>query len=170
MDSCTGTPSPEKLLLKTNYELKRSTNENDRSTPETLVSPQSVAYDRKSLGHCNYMAEYDLNLKVCQFGEEHKKCCVGGHYGPELSYGHLYTISGVNGKEERTYDEPYAGDLPRRSWLCCPGSQHHAEVDQPPLLANSNTPSTPGETITKGPTHACAGGCVRIIKYNFIFY
>lgn len=165
MDTCTGTPSPEKLLLKTaNYELKRFTPENDRSASETLVSPQSVAYDRKSLGHCNYMAEYDLNLKVCQFGEEHKKCCVGGHYGPELSsYGHLYTISGVNGKEERTYDEPYAGDLPRRSWLCCPGSEHHVEGDQPPLLANNNTPSTPGETITKGPTHlSCPGGCVRI--------
>ncbi|KAK9745908.1 PDZ domain of MCC-2 bdg protein for Usher syndrome [Popillia japonica] len=169
VDSCTGTPSPEKLLLKTpNYELKRfppsSTTENDRTASETLVSPQSVAYDRKSLGHCNYMAEYDLNLKVCQFGEEHKKCCVGGHYGPELStFGHLYTISGVNGKEERTYDEPYAGDLPRRSWLCCPGSQHHGEGDQPPLLANNNSTSNTGEAITKGPVHGlCPGGCEKL--------
>lgn len=89
-----------------------------------------------------------------------------------LNFGHLYTISkhATEPLEERTYDEPYAGDLPRRSWLCCPGSNQHAETEQPPLLAAetsaSKSPSTPSETITKAPKinyGSCSGTCVRIV-------
>lgn len=90
----------------------------------------------------------------------------------DLSFGHLYTISRSD-KEERTYDEPYTGDLPRRSWLCCPGSQHHVECEQPPLLETaSKSPSTPSEAITKAPSHnnICSGTCVRIHCYCFKVY
>jgi hypothetical protein len=115
-------------------------------------------------GRPNFLTEYELSYKNCNFGvADHGKCCVGGHFGRDLSFGHLYTIS-KSDKEERTYDEPYTGDLPRRSWLCCPGSQHHVECEQPPPLETSKSPSTPSEAITKAPSHSlCSGNCVRII-------
>ncbi|KAF5304333.1 hypothetical protein FQA39_LY09712 [Lamprigera yunnana] len=62
----------------------------------------------------------------------------------------LYTISCQN--EERTYDEPFSGDMPRaRSWLCCPGSQKQIEVKQP-IFRDARTPSSKDETITKAPS------------------
>lgn len=74
-------------------------------------------------------------------------------------------------KEERTYDEPYTGDLNRRSWLCCPGSQARVECDQPPLLEEVKSPTTPTETITKAPgiIPICSGTCV-CIKTNLLLY
>ncbi|XP_049820358.1 colorectal mutant cancer protein isoform X2 [Aethina tumida] len=115
-------------------------------------------------GTANFLADYEVSFRSCNFGAtDHGKCCVGGHFGRDLSFGHLYTIS-KSDKEERTYDEPYTGDLPRRSWLCCPGSQHHVETDQPPLLDSAKkSPSTPSETITKAPSHNfCPGACERL--------
>lgn len=74
----------------------------------------------------------------------------------------LYTISHQN--EERTYDEPFSGDLPRtRSWLCCPGSQKQIEVEQP-TFDEVKTPSSHDETITKAPS-SCGfygGACERL--------
>ncbi|XP_064212558.1 colorectal mutant cancer protein isoform X4 [Tribolium castaneum] len=114
-------------------------------------------------GRPNFLTEYELSYKNCNFGvADHGKCCVGGHFGRDLSFGHLYTIS-KSDKEERTYDEPYTGDLPRRSWLCCPGSQHHVECEQPPPLQTNKSPSSPCEAITKAPSHnLCPGNCERL--------
>lgn len=113
--------------------------------------------------HPMFVGDYELNFKNCHFrGVDHRKCCAGGHFGDDFGFGHLYTITRSD-KEERTYDEPYSGELPRRSWLCCPGSQQHPEGDQPPLLESIKTPSTPGDAVTKAPTHAfCSGTCVCI--------
>uniref|UniRef100_A0A6P7FZ50 Colorectal mutant cancer protein n=1 Tax=Diabrotica virgifera virgifera TaxID=50390 RepID=A0A6P7FZ50_DIAVI len=122
-------------------------------------------------GKPNFLTDYELSFKNCNFGAgaDHAKCCVGGHFGRDLSFGHLYTISKSDRIEERTYDEPYTGDLPRRSWLCCPGSQPHVgESDQPPLLdtatTSSKTPSTPlAEAITKPPGYnVCSGTCEKL--------
>lgn len=109
------------------------------------------------------MADYDLKVKRCAFpGDLRHKCCVHEIDGNSLNVGPLYTISGDT-KEERTYDEPYSGDLPRRSWLCCPGTQQHIEADQPPLLEQPKTPSTPGDPVIKAPSYTiCTSGCVRI--------
>ncbi|CAH1168822.1 unnamed protein product [Phyllotreta striolata] len=122
-------------------------------------------------GKPNFPTDYELSFKNCNFsaGADHAKCCVGGHFGRDLSFGHLYTISKSDRIEERTYDEPYTGDLPRRSWLCCPGSQQHMpDNDQPPLLdaatTSSKTPSTPlADAITKPPGfNVCSGTCERL--------
>ncbi|CAH1283256.1 unnamed protein product [Diabrotica balteata] len=122
-------------------------------------------------GKPNFLTDYELSFKNCNFGAgaDHAKCCVGGHFGRDLSFGHLYTISKSDRIEERTYDEPYTGDLPRRSWLCCPGSQPHVgDGDQPPLLdtatTSSKTPSTPlAEAITKPPGYnVCSGTCEKL--------
>lgn len=111
------------------------------------------------------MEDYTINFNDCHIsGEGNQKCCVGRHYGEELSLGHLYTIS-QSANEERTYDEPFTGDLPRaRSWLCCPGSQKHVEGEQPPLFEDTKTPSTPREPITKEPSPYgfCNGACVGV--------
>lgn len=120
-----------------------------------------------------------------------QKCCCGDHdcNNKGLNFGPLYTITGDGGggvggvvitgnnggggsgtidtSDERTYDEPYAGDLPRRSWLCCPGSQHHTESEQPPFLdQQKSTMSSPSiDAIVKAPTTytLCSLGCVRIL-------
>ncbi|CAH1114464.1 unnamed protein product [Psylliodes chrysocephalus] len=123
-------------------------------------------------GKPNFLTDYELSFKNCNFsaGADHAKCCVGGHFGRDLSFGHLYTISkNERLAEERTYDEPYTGDLPRRSWLCCPGShQHVGDGEQPPLLdtatTSSKTPSTPlTDAITKPPGYnVCSGTCERL--------
>lgn len=91
----------------------------------------------------------------------------------DVNFGHLYTISkyASDPLEERTYDEPYAGDLPRRSWLCCPGSHQQAETEQPALLAantSANKSSPQSETITKVPktgSGSCNGTCVCTINF-----
>lgn len=168
VDSCTGTPSPEKTLAKNNEQ--KTLSQDDLKSPENLCEPNIILYERKCLGHSNFMAEYDINLKGCQhFGpDNYRKCCDVKPFKHDLSFGHFYSIS-RDLVEERTYDEPYAGDLPRRSWLCCPGSQRHNEIDQPPLLDIAKTPSTPGDPVTKAPCHSsCSGGCVCIL--NCIFY
>ncbi|KAK5649417.1 hypothetical protein RI129_000446 [Pyrocoelia pectoralis] len=92
------------------------------------------------------MEKYVLNCN----GEE--KTCVGRLCGADTNVTQLYTIS-QNGNEERTYDEPFSGDLPRtRSWLCCPGSQKQIENEQPPLFEEARTPSSHDETVTKAPS------------------
>lgn len=112
------------------------------------------------------MGDY-LNNGRCEVGDR-GKCCVSAHFGDELTFGNLYTIS-RNDKEERTYDEPYSGDLPRRSWLCCPGSQDRVDGEQPPLLETAKTSPTSGieEAVTWPPTRIfCAGTCVGSICCN----
>ncbi|KAL3277676.1 hypothetical protein HHI36_013022, partial [Cryptolaemus montrouzieri] len=110
-------------------------------------------------GRPNFLTDYELSYKNCNFDVgTHGKCCVGGHFGEDLSFGHLYTIS-RSGKEERMYDEPCT-DLPRRSWLCCPGSQRK-DGEQPGLLEikKETTPSPP-EAITREPSRTfCSGTC-----------
>ncbi|XP_074025358.1 colorectal mutant cancer protein isoform X2 [Leptinotarsa decemlineata] len=121
-------------------------------------------------GRPNFLTDYEVSYKNCNFGGvDHGKCCVGGHFGGDLTFGHLYTISKNDRTEERTYDEPYAGDLPRRSWLCCPGSQQHVDCEQPPLLdtatASTKSPTTPKSTeaITTAPgLHVCSGACEKL--------
>ncbi|XP_060525082.1 colorectal mutant cancer protein isoform X2 [Cylas formicarius] len=116
-------------------------------------------------GRPNFFIDYDLSFQAYgpRTGKGQTKCCVASPFlANELSFGHLYTIS-KSEKEERTYDEPYSGDLPRRSWLCCPGSQRHTECDQPPLLEECKVVGTPSETITKPPgLNACSGACERL--------
>lgn len=106
------------------------------------------------------MGDYQLNVNEIG-GRE--KCCVNAHFSDELTtFGNLYTIS-KNGKEERTYDEPYSGDLPRRSWLCCPGTQDRIDAEQPPLLEviKKSPGSEQEETITWPPNRTfCSGTCV----------
>lgn len=124
-------------------------------TPETLRAGSSLTYDRKSLGHANYMAEYEIELKD-------PKCygLYNGGGGDNNEYGRLYTIS----KEERMYDEPFVGELRTRSWLCCPGSQPRLDVEQPALLDNkpAMTASVKDQPILQAPpAHLlCTIGCV----------
>lgn len=112
------------------------------------------------------------NFYVCERSENLYSC-------RDFNFGHLYTISkpATDTLEERTYDEPYAGDLPRRSWLCCPGSHQHAETEQPPLLfgetSANKSPTTQSETITKPPKigyEGCTGTCVCIRYFLLLFY
>ncbi|KAH1021069.1 hypothetical protein HUJ04_010629 [Dendroctonus ponderosae] len=115
-------------------------------------------------GRPNFLTDYGFNFQnYGALGTNHSKCCATGSFANELNFGHLYTISKTE-KEERTYDEPYTGDLPRRSWLCCPGSQARVETDQPPLLQEIKSPTTPVETITHPPSHIPAnnGTCERL--------
>lgn len=138
-----------------------------------------------------YMADFLLKSNGGDYCRR-QKCCCGDHEcnNGRLNFGPLYTITGDGGGivnkinsiggvggdsiDERTYDEPYAGDLPRRSWLCCPGTQHHIDNEQPPLLDQPKSPpppvaSTPGiDVIVKAPTTytICSIGCVRI---SFLF-
>ncbi|XP_017775119.1 PREDICTED: colorectal mutant cancer protein isoform X2 [Nicrophorus vespilloides] len=79
----------------------------------------------------------------------------------------LYTIS----KEERTYDEPFAGDPQansgRRSWLCCPGTQQQQqqrlEVEQPPLVdVRMVAPMDISSPITQPPHIFCNATCERL--------
>lgn len=134
-------------------------------------------------GRPNFLTDYGFNFQnYGALGTNHSKCCVTSPFGNELNFGHLYTISKAEKvlytfiflrttnlemllQEERTYDEPYTGDLTRRSWLCCPGSQAKTESDQPPLLEEAKSPTTPSETITQPPgfvSVACSGTCVCI--------
>ncbi|XP_076252292.1 colorectal mutant cancer protein isoform X2 [Rhynchophorus ferrugineus] len=114
-------------------------------------------------GRPNFLTDYEFNFQnYGQTNPNRAKCCVGSPFANDLNFGHLYTISKTE-KEERTYDEPYTGDLSRKSWLCCPGSQPHVDCDQPPLLEEIKTPSTPSEAITKAPGHLmCNGTCERL--------
>lgn len=105
----------------------------------------------------------DHPLNHCE-GVDHRKCCVSARLSDELAFGNLYTITKNDNKEERTYDEPYAGDLPRRSWLCCPGSQDRLDGEQPPLLEAVKTSPGSGaeEAVTWPPARSvCSGACVR---------
>lgn len=113
------------------------------------------------------MAEYNLKLMTDNRNYSNK-CGVHefNNVRRSLNLGPLYTITstGDGCKEERTYDEPYAGDLPRRSWLCCPGSQTAHVDNEIDLLEGSKTPTTPGDAIIKGPTYTiCSNGCVRFL-------
>lgn len=158
VETCTGTPSPEKIFLKQPIiELKP-----DDVISETQHMHSNFLYGKiLHDGRPNFLTDYELSYKTCNFGADHGKCCVGGHFGKDLSFGHLYTIS-KSDKEERTYDEPYTGDLPRRSWLCCPGSQNHIE-NPPSHLETPKALSTPSETITRPPCPSlCSGNCVSI--------
>lgn len=166
VDTCTGTPSPEKFPLKPPQH---------QEPPKPIGVGNEVAHMHSNFlygkilqdGRPNFLTEYELSYKNCNFDlSEHGKCCVGGRFGRDLSFGHLYTISRSD-KEERTYDEPYTGDLPRRSWLCCPGSQHHIDGEQPALLDANLSVSTPSEAITKAPgTNSCSGNCVGILYFE----
>lgn len=169
METCTGTPSPQKTHPGDIDDTLNKVPSNDddvihTQVVETHMHPNFLYGKILPDGRPNFLRDYELSYTNCKFGAiQHGKCCVGGHYGDDVSFGHLYTIS-KSDKEERTYDEPYTGDLPRRSWLCCPGSQHHVDCEQPPLLDNNTkSPVTPSETITKPPSHNfCPGTCVRI--------
>lgn len=188
VDTCTGTPSPPQKFSPT---LKRLSSSNEielKSLPQTRdddflhnnsshMHPNFLYGKILHNGRPNFLTDYELSYKNCNFGgvDEHGKCCVGGHFGRDLSFGHLYTISKSDNnkdKEERTYDEPYAGDLPRRSWLCCPGSQQHVDCEQPSLLLEINNKSsastTPSEIITKPPpSHNFCPATYVCININF---
>lgn len=118
------------------------------------------------------MGDYRLNLNSSGEVGERDKCCVKAHFSDDLTFGNLYTISKNNddNKEERTYDEPYSGDLPRRSWLCCPGSQDRIEGEQPPLLEASKRSPVSGqdqEAITWPPSRTfCSGICVCLLLFK----
>ncbi|XP_050302509.1 colorectal mutant cancer protein isoform X2 [Anthonomus grandis grandis] len=115
-------------------------------------------------GRPNYLIDYGFNFQnYGPLGTNQSKCCVTSPFANDLNFGHLYTISKAE-KDERTYDEPYTGDIPRKSWLCCPGSQARVECDPPALLGEVKTPTTPLETITKPPGHSpvCDGACERL--------
>ncbi|CAG9769487.1 unnamed protein product [Ceutorhynchus assimilis] len=115
-------------------------------------------------GRPNFLTDYGFNFQnYGPLGTNHSKCCVTGPFANDLNFGHLYTISKAE-KEERTYDEPYTGDLSRRSWFCCPGSQPRVDCEQPPLLHDSKSPTTPSDIITKAPGHIpiCNGTCERL--------
>lgn len=183
VDTCTGTPSPEKYPL--NDEQTKKTNEiiyaeRDVSFLEERVVKNVVALSPSPNNIANnikFMADYGIKSNGGEYCRT-QKCCCGDHdcNNKGLNFGPLYTITGegcltttggsIDTNDERTYDEPYAGDLPRRSWLCCPGSQQHAENEQPPLLDQQKIPiSTPSfEAIVKAPTTytLCSIGCVRI--------
>lgn len=173
VETCTGSPSPEKFPVKTSPgSLKLSPrNQHDEVTRVSPSSPLDAHMHPNFLygkvlpdGRPNFLTDYEFNFQ--NYGPlnrtGHGKCCVGGPFVNDLNFGHLYTISKAE-KEERTYDEPYTGDLHRRSWFCCPGSQAHVECDQPPLLEEIKTPSTPSEAITKPPGHVlCSGTCERL--------
>lgn len=110
------------------------------------------------------MGDYRLNLNGGGNGVDGDRGKCSAHFSDDVTFGNLYTISkNSDSKEERTYDEPYSGDLPRRSWLCCPGSQDRIEGEQPPLLEAVKCSPISGqeEAITWPPSRTfCSGTCV----------
>lgn len=136
---------------------KTVSNEDDLRAVKTTKRPYVLFNIGFLENNPPFMDDYRLNLNA---DGERGKCPV---FGDDLTFGNLYTIS----KEERTYDEPYAGDLPRRSWLCCPGSQDRIDGgEQPPLLSETVKCSpTSGQqeeaAITWPPSRTfCSGTCV----------
>lgn len=119
-DTCTCTPSSENVSSKTAV-IARNSQEDFK-----IFDFASLHYSNKKNNLDNYLSQ--------GFGSDStgKKCCGRNYYGSRRNLGPLYSISqGLI--EERTYDEPCIGELPRRNWLCCPGS-NEAQVEQPPLL------------------------------------
>lgn len=139
---------------------KALSNEDDLRVVKTTKRPYVLFNIGFLENNPPFMDDYRLNLNAD--GDR--------VFGDDLTFGNLYTISknnGDDGKEERTYDEPYSGDLPRRSWLCCPGSQDRIDGgEQPPLLSETVKCSpTSGqqqeEAITWPPSRTfCSGTCV----------
>lgn len=194
VDTCTATPSPEKYPLNDDEQTKKKIKSNDKiiyAEKDVIFydSNNIVGISTTTIGNNNqFMAEYKLRTNdyrktngtsgtgtgtgtttasTIECGA--RNCCEHDCNNKRLlNYGPLYTIT-CEGKEERTYDEPYTGDLPRRSWLCCPGSQQHIDTEQPPLLEQPKTPPSNNleDTIIKAPTTytICSIGCVRILIY-----
>ncbi|KAF5272296.1 hypothetical protein FQR65_LT04953 [Abscondita terminalis] len=142
VETCTATSSPP----------RQEVNENDAGFDKKMrVQEKSPEEHPLARSKQICMDSYAIN---CDEKNTNEKITVG------LSP--LYTIGHQN--DERTYDEPFSGDLPRtRSWLCCPGSQKQIEVEQP-TFDEAKTPSSHDETITKAPS-SCGfygGACERL--------
>lgn len=84
VDTCTGTPSPEKLppLLKTPDSGPKQVLSED-VLPSDKHMHSNFVYDKiLPNGRPNLLKDYELNYQNCNFGiGDHSKCCVGGHFG-----------------------------------------------------------------------------------------
>lgn len=156
VDSCTASPKPQRIL----QEGQDLHGENDCGSLKKMALQEDAPGDSDTRIHESKvcMEEYVLNCN----GE--KKTCVDGLPCADSNVTQLYTVS-RNGNEERTYDEPFAGDLPRtRSWLCCPGSQKQIEAEQPPLVEEAKKLSSQEETVTKAPSPYEFGGAYERLQ------
>ncbi|CAH1175841.1 unnamed protein product [Phaedon cochleariae] len=163
VETCAGVQTPEKRPSQAADAVGTRKRTENAHAHEKAHAPSNNAHMHPNFlfgkvsadGRPNFLRDYELSYRNCEWAEpDHAKCCVAGHFGRDLSFGHLYTISKTDPLhlqprhlEERTYDEPYAGGgcepSGRRSWLCCPGSRRAAvEGEQPPLLEAVTTTTT----------------------------